>query len=237
MSIVAAILATVLAQLPADTPSGSGRAVYVQYCSSCHGVDLRGGTNAPTLRGVGAATADFFVSTGRMPAAVPWLEIGHSGQLPYLTPQQQDAVVRYVASASPGPPIPIVAASGDAVRGRTLFEQNCMHCHGVDAAGGAIGRGDWAPSLDRATITQVAEAIRIGPGQMPRFGPHQIDAASLDDIATYITKQRETAGFSGLPLRSGGAVPEGLYGWLAAGSLAFFAFAFWSGDERKHDES
>jgi len=236
VSIVAAIFATVLAQLPVDTPRGSGRAVYEQYCSSCHGVDLRGGTNGPTLLGVGAATADFYVTTGRMPAAVPWLEIGHRGQRPYLTPQQQDAVVRYVAAAAPGPPIPVVAASGDAVRGRTLFEQNCMHCHGVDAAGGAIGRSDWAPALDRATITQVAEAIRIGPGEMPRFGPHQIDAASLDDIATYLTKRRDTADFGGLPVRSGGAVPEGLYGWLAAGSLAFFAFAFWSGDDRKPHE-
>jgi ubiquinol-cytochrome c reductase cytochrome c subunit len=237
VSILATILATALARIPTDTPHGDGRATYEQYCASCHGVDLRGGTNAPTLLGVGAASVDFFVTTGRMPAAVPWLEVGHRGQQPYLTPEQQDAVVRYVASAAPGPPIPIVVTDGDPVRGRALFEQNCMHCHGVDAQGGAIGRGDWAPALDRATVTQVAEAIRIGPGEMPRFGPQQIDAASLDDIATYLTARRDTAEFTGLPLRAGGAVPEGLYGWLAAGSLAFFAFAFWSGDERGNHES
>jgi ubiquinol-cytochrome c reductase cytochrome c subunit len=238
MTIFAAILATALAQVPADAdaPHGAGRAVYVQYCASCHGVDLRGGKRAPTLLGAGAAGADFYVTTGRMPAAVPWLEVGHRGQQPYLTPLQQDAVVRYVASVAPGPPIPIVVTNGDAVRGRTLFEQNCMHCHGVDARGGAIGRGDWAPALDRATVTQVAEAIRIGPGQMPRFGPHQIDAASLDDIATYLTERRDTTDFAELPVRAGGTVPEGLYGWIAAGSLAFFAFVFWSADEREqHD--
>ena len=237
MTVALAILATVLAQVPTDTPHGDGRAVYEQYCASCHGVDLRGGTKAPTLLGVGAAAADFYVTTGRMPAAVPWLEVGHRGQQPYLTPEQQDAVVRYVAAAAPGPPIPVVITNGDALRGRTLFEQNCMHCHGVDASGGAIGRGDWAPALDRATVTQVAEAIRIGPGQMPRFGARQIDATSLDDIATYLTERRDRTDFTGFPVRAGGTVPEGLYGWLAAGSLAFFAFAFWSGDERENDES
>jgi ubiquinol-cytochrome c reductase cytochrome c subunit len=237
VTVTLAILATALAQVPTDTAHGDGRAVYEQYCASCHGVDLRGGTKAPTLLGVGAAAADFYVTTGRMPAAVPWLEVGHRGQQPYLTPEQQDAVVRYVAAAAPGPPIPVVVTNGDALHGRALFEQNCMHCHGADASGGAIGRGDWAPALDRATVTQVAEAIRIGPGQMPRFGARQIDATSLDDIATYLTERRDKADFTGLPVRAGGTVPEGLYGWLAAGSLAFFAFAFWSGDERENDES
>jgi ubiquinol-cytochrome c reductase cytochrome c subunit len=237
VTIVAVILATVLAQVPADAPHADGRAIYVQNCASCHGVDLRGGSKAPSLRGVGAAGADFYVTTGRMPAAVPFLQVGHRGQQPYLTPQQQDALVRYVASVAPGPPIPVVVTNGDPIRGRALFEENCMHCHGVDAQGGSIGRSDWAPALDQATVTQIAEAIRFGPGQMPQFGPRQIDAASLDDIATYLTQRRATAGFSGLPLRTGGAVPEGLYGWLAAGSLAFFAFAFWSGDEREHRDS
>jgi ubiquinol-cytochrome c reductase cytochrome c subunit len=237
VTVALVILATALAQAQTDTSHVDGRAVYAQYCASCHGVDLRGGKNAPTLLGVGAASADFYVTTGRMPAAVPWLEVGHRGQQPYLTPQQQDAVVRYVAAAAPGAPIPVVVTNGDVLRGRTLFEQNCMHCHGVDASGGAIGRADWAPELDRATVTQVAEAVRIGPGQMPRFGPREIDATSLDDIATYLTERRDRRDFTGLPLRAGGTVPEGLYGWLAAASLAFVAFAFWSGDDRENDET
>jgi ubiquinol-cytochrome c reductase cytochrome c subunit len=214
-------------------PTGPGRKLYTEYCASCHGVDLRGGPNAPTLRGVGAAGADFWVSTGRMPAAVPWLQVGHRGAQSYLTPAEQSLIVRYVAAASPGPPIPTVVTDGDPVRGRTLFQENCMHCHGVDAGGASIGRENWAPSLSHATVTQVAEAIRIGPGEMPQFGEHQIDRTDLDDIATYLTQQRGAGDFSGLPVPAGGAVPEGLYGWLVAGALALFAFGLWSLDVRK----
>ena len=231
--LAAILVAAAFASLPPDAPRGAGLGVYTSYCASCHGADLRGGPKGPSLRGAGAAGADFWVSTGRMPAAVPWLQVAHRGQQPYLTPEQQDLVVRYVASAAPGPPIPRVIANGDPERGRALFQQNCMHCHGVDMRGGSIGRVDWAPSLDRATVTQVAEAIRIGPGQMPRFSAHQIDAAQLDDVATYLTSMRGSTHFVGFPIRAGGAVPEGLYGWLAAAALAFFAFAFWSGDEKR----
>ena len=237
MTLLAPLFAAVLAGVPPDTPQGPGRDVYAQYCASCHGVDLRGGRKAPTLRGVGAAGADFWVSTGRMPAAVPWLQVTHRGVQPYLTPEQQDSVVRYVASVAPGPPIPAVVTGGNADHGRALFEQNCMHCHGVDAAGGSIGRVGWAPSLDRATVVQVAEAIRIGPGEMPKFSERQIDVDSLDDIATYLTQRRGSAHFAGFPARAGGSVPEGLYGWLAAGALSFFAFGFWSGDRKKRDDA
>ena len=231
------LLAAALAALLPDVPRGPGRELYMQYCASCHGADLRGGPNAPTLRGVGAAGADFWVTTGRMPAAVPWLQVDHRGAQPYLTPTEQTLIVRYVASAAPGPAIPEVVTSGDAERGRTLFQENCMHCHGVSAGGGSIGRADWAPSLARATVTQVAEAIRIGPGEMPQFSAAQIDAGALDDIATYLSAQRGSSDFAGLPVRAGGAVPEGLCGWLAAGALALFAYGFWSSERRKRRDA
>jgi len=234
--IAALILGVALALANADAPATAnaghddGKQLYLQACASCHGVDLRGGTQAPTLIGVGAAGADFWVTTGRMPAAVPWVEVGHRGPQPYLTPAEQTSIVRYVAAASSGPPIPLVVTDGDADHGRRLFQENCMHCHGVDASGASIGRSTWAPSLDRATVTQVAEAIRIGPGQMPQFGSKQLDQSDLDDIATYLTQRRGAGRFVGLPLGTGGAVPEGLYGWLAAGALSLFAFGFWALD-------
>jgi ubiquinol-cytochrome c reductase cytochrome c subunit len=214
------LFGAILALTPVD-----GHAVYLQQCASCHGVDLRGGVNAPDIRGVGAADVDFWVSTGRMPAAVPWIEVGHRGaMLPQAT---IDALVAYVTSVQPGgPAIPIVTTGGDAARGATLFRENCMHCHGASAEGAAIGDQQWAPALDRATVTQVAEAIRIGPGEMPSFGTAQLSPDDVDDIATYLSDQRAAGGFRGLPASSSGPVPEGLLGWLAAGALAVLAFAF-----------
>ena len=53
----------------------AGQLLFAQTCSSCHGNDANGvgpdgtATIGPNLQGVGAATVDFWVSTGRMPAA------------------------------------------------------------------------------------------------------------------------------------------------------------------------
>jgi ubiquinol-cytochrome c reductase cytochrome c subunit len=216
-----------------SVPARTGRQLYTETCAACHGADLRGGPNAPPLIGLGAAFVDFYVSTGRMPAAVPWLEVAHRGLQPYLSPADEASIVAYVATVSPGPPIPLVVTNGDEARGHLLFQQNCEHCHGVDGTGGSIGDTAWAPSLSDATITQVAEAIRVGPGEMPQFSDRQIDQTDLDDIATYISSQRGADRFTGLPVVAGGTVPEGLYGWLAAGVLSIFAFGFWSLDRKQ----
>jgi ubiquinol-cytochrome c reductase cytochrome c subunit len=228
------ILAAALAHgSPSSVSAGAGRQLYTENCAACHGADLRGGPNAPTLIGVGAAYVDFMVSTGRMPAAVPWMQVAHRGLQPYLSPVDEESLVAYVASVSPGPPIPLVVTNGDEARGHVLFQQNCEHCHGVNGTGGSIDDRAWAPSLSRATVMQVAEAIRVGPGEMPQFSERQIDQADLDDIATYLSSQRGAERFTGLPVVAGGTVPEGLYGWLAAGLLSFFAFGFSSLDRKR----
>src|SRR5215470_14237898 len=45
-----------------------GRKLFVNGCSSCHGINAQGTTDGPSLIGVGAAAIDFQVGTGRMPA-------------------------------------------------------------------------------------------------------------------------------------------------------------------------
>jgi ubiquinol-cytochrome c reductase cytochrome c subunit len=125
-----------------------------------------------------------------------------------------------------GPPIPIVVTGGDATRGETLFRENCMQCHGATGSGAAIGDQQWAPALDRATITQIAEAIRVGPGEMPSFGEAHLTPADVDDVATYLSQQRAAGGPRGLQETTSGPVPEGLLGWLAGGLLAILAYAF-----------
>jgi Cytochrome c, mono- and diheme variants len=46
-----------------------GRQIFLKGCSSCHGINSEGGAIAPSLVGVGAASVDFQVGTGRMPMA------------------------------------------------------------------------------------------------------------------------------------------------------------------------
>jgi ubiquinol-cytochrome c reductase cytochrome c subunit len=210
----------------APTPATiAGKLAYHQHCAACHGEDLRGGVNAPSLRGVGAADLDFWMVTGRMPAAVPWIEVGHRGA--QISQREIRSIEAYVTSIAPGgPPIPEIATGGNLAHGRALFTQNCEHCHGVEANGAAIGANDWAPTLHLASITQVAEAVRVGPGNMPKFGPRQLDDPALGDLATYVSSLDVAADTTTIPLRSSGPVPEGLYGWLTVGILALLAYAF-----------
>jgi ubiquinol-cytochrome c reductase cytochrome c subunit len=44
-----------------------GQTIFLKGCSSCHGLNSEGGAVAPSLIGVGAASVDFQVGTGRMP--------------------------------------------------------------------------------------------------------------------------------------------------------------------------
>lgn len=218
-------LSALLASAALSPAAEAGKLAYETRCASCHGEDLRGGVNGPSLRGVGAADVDFWLETGRMPAALPWLEVGHRG--PQIDAREIAVIEAYVTSIAPGgPPIPQVATGGSVAHGRELFAQNCEHCHGVGGAGGSLGDAVWAPALQAASITQVAEAIRVGPGNMPKFAPSQLDDAALGDIATYVSSLDEDAAIGAFPFRSSGPVPEGLYGWLSIGALCLCAYAY-----------
>jgi ubiquinol-cytochrome c reductase cytochrome c subunit len=218
-------LSALLASAALSPAAAAGKLAFQTRCASCHGEDLRGGVNAPSLRGVGAADLDFSMVTGRMPAALPWLEVGHRG--PQIGQREIESIEAYVTSIAPGgPPIPEVATGGNIVHGRELFAQNCEHCHGVDGTGASLGDGVWAPALQAASITQVAEAIRVGPGDMPKFAPSQLDDPALGDLATYVSSLDTDAATAAFPLRSSGPVPEGLYGWLGIGALCLCAYAY-----------
>jgi ubiquinol-cytochrome c reductase cytochrome c subunit len=119
-----------------------------------------------------------------------------------------------------------VATGGNLSAGHQLFEQNCEHCHGIGANGASIGDLAWAPTLHRASVTQVAEAIRVGPGNMPKFSSAQLSPQALGDLATYVMSLDRQADTPAFPLRSSGPVPEGLFGWLAVGVLALVSYAF-----------
>jgi ubiquinol-cytochrome c reductase cytochrome c subunit len=214
-------------------PPPDGAAVYATHCASCHAPQKWGTGNGPTLRGVGMASLDFYLMTGRMPAAEPWIEIAHrderSGQ--GLSLADIRALETYLApTVAGGPAIPPVVANGDLMHGHALFSQNCQQCHGLAGEGGDLGELDWAPSLDRTPIAQIAEAIRVGPEQMPPFGEHQLSATDLNDVASYLVQMQADRQAPMVPARSTGPVPEGAVGYLAILALIAFVFTFWRVD-------
>lgn len=187
-----------------------GQALYEANCSTCHGLQAEGTANGPSLQNAGPAAVDFMLSTGRMPLANPGDQPVRDE--PKFTPEQTAAIVAYVETIAPGgEPIPTVdPAAGDLARGAEVFLNTCAGCHGAGATGDSVGGGQIAPTIDPADPTQIGEAIRIGPGLMPRFGPETIDQADLDSVAAYLLWLRDHGQDGGLQLGRVGAVAEGL---------------------------
>jgi ubiquinol-cytochrome c reductase cytochrome c subunit len=168
---------------------------------------------APTLVGAGELAADFYLRTGRMPLAQPTDYPARSR--PAYPEADIDDLVAYVGSLG-GPPIPPVHAStGSLARGKELFTEHCAGCHQELAQGGIV-TGAIAPSLQQASATQVAEAMRIGPYLMPVFGPKSVPPADVDSIARYVLYTRNLDNRGGWGIGNIGPIPEGMVAWLIA---------------------
>ncbi|MGI8871593.1 MAG: cytochrome bc1 complex diheme cytochrome c subunit [Candidatus Limnocylindria bacterium] len=226
--VVAGLFALSAERAPARTrsqPAGSGpttnqvsagRTLYLTSCASCHAANGQGTAYGPSLAGVGAAAADFQLSTGRMPFAE------NAGQQakrkpPAFTPDQIRALVAYVASLGAGPAVPTISTAPSLLpRGQQLFIANCAPCHGATANGGAVGGGALAPPLSMATAVQVGEAMLTAPGQMPAF---PLSGEDLTAVATYVEYLRTAPNPGGFSIGGIGPVPEGFVAWLVGVSL------------------
>jgi ubiquinol-cytochrome c reductase cytochrome c subunit len=104
--------------------------------------------------------------------------------------------------------------------GSELYQDNCAACHGTAGAGAALTSGVVAPDLYASSALETVEAIRIGPGTMPVFGPETLDDEQVDAIAGYVRYLDDPADRGGAPLGRVGPVTEGMVGWLIGlGSL------------------
>ena len=192
---------------------GRGQALYQQSCASCHGQQGQGTQRGPTLVGVGAASADFYLSTGRMPVTDEQRNPGRGP--PAFGRSDIDALVAYVASLGAGPAVPAVdPAAGRLAEGERLYQENCAACHSATGTGGALTSGQVAPSLGQATPVQVAEAIRVGPGAMPRFPSQALNDPQVDSVAAYVGRLQQGGNRGGWDLGRIGPVTEGLVAWV-----------------------
>jgi ubiquinol-cytochrome c reductase cytochrome c subunit len=222
--------------LPPASYIAPGQALFEQSCSSCHGADASGSSRAPNLQGLGPATVDFWVSTGRMPLAASDLQ-------PARKPARFDRtqtlqIVAFVSSLAPTAPdypsgIPSVnLGAGNVVEGNSLFTLNCAGCHTITGAGDALSNGFFAPSLHTAYPRQIAEAIRTGPTQMPHFGPGNLSNQQVADIIAYVAGPiQHPSNHGGLGLGGIGPVAEGFVG-LLFGVGGLMLVAFWLGDRK-----
>jgi quinol---cytochrome-c reductase cytochrome c subunit len=217
-----------------STQIAQGQALFEASCSSCHGLDAQGTTQAPSLIGAGAAAVDFQMSTGRMPAKD--LTAENERKPSDFTQQQIYDIAAWVASLGGGPAIPSsdqVSASGaNTALGEELFSTNCAQCHGFAGAGGALTYGKNAPPLTASTPTQIYEAMLTGPEAMPVFGDGTITPAEKRDIIAFVTATRTETNPGGLSLGRTGTVTEGLLAWI--GGLGFLVLiAMWLTAKRR----
>jgi ubiquinol-cytochrome c reductase cytochrome c subunit len=210
-AIVAALVASGNAVRVAAAPVPGGAvaqvdaaALYQATCASCHGPAGEGTAAGPSLIGVGAASADFYLRTGRMPMGAPGQQA--IPQQPAFDEEEIRALVAYVAGFGGGPEIPQVAAGGDLRDGQRLYTANCAACHAATGSGNAVGGGFAAVGIRDADPTTIAEAMLVGPGAMPRF---EFEPADRDAIVAYVRYLRESPSPGGLPIGGLGPVAEG----------------------------
>jgi ubiquinol-cytochrome c reductase cytochrome c subunit len=189
----------------------------------------------PTLIGVGAASADFYLRTGRMPLGAPGQRPVR--QEPVFDEAQIQALVEYVASLGPGPSIPTVQGGGDVGAGFRLYTANCAACHAATGAGNVVGGGAAAVGLSQATDEQIAEAVIIGPGVMP---PFSLTPENREAVIAYIRYLRSQPTPGGAPIGGVGPVAEGfvavLLGLVGLVLIARFVGSRRSGDDEDADD-
>ncbi|MGO1583664.1 MAG: cytochrome bc1 complex diheme cytochrome c subunit [Actinomycetaceae bacterium] len=207
----------------------AGESLFQANCATCHGMDATGTDIGPSLVGVGAASVDFQMATGRMPMTMngPQAPSGN----PSFSPEEINQVAAFVAALGPGPSVPsaeqVDPELGDAANGMNLFRTNCAMCHNAVGAGGALSEGRYAPALDGSTPTEIYEAMLTGPQSMPVFNDANIDPEGKRDVIAYLVAQRDVS-VGGFSLGSVGPVNEGVWVWIV-GMGVLVAASVWIG--------
>ncbi|WP_242901890.1 cytochrome bc1 complex diheme cytochrome c subunit [Actinomadura terrae] len=240
---------------------GNGKQLFNKNCASCHGLnaegtkDAKGKPIAPSLIGVGAASVDFQVSTGRMPAMNPGAQMPRKRPIPafdtsiktdYEEKEKREEAEKqkaeaeknladlraYIASLGNGPDVPPASAvdpkTGNVALGGKLFRTNCAQCHNFTGQGGALTGGKYAPPLNNSDVTptQIYEAMLTGPQAMPVFNDTTLTPKDKQAIIAYLVQTREEPNPGGNGLGRIGPVSEGLAGWLIGIGLLVLA-AMW----------
>jgi ubiquinol-cytochrome c reductase cytochrome c subunit len=141
---------------------------------------------------------------------------------PAYPPETITALITYTAALTGGggPAIPRVG-HGNVAEGGELFRLECASCHAWAGDGGALVRRE-APALHAATATQAAEAIRVGPGQMPSFGEAAFTQEQVDSVVAYVRYLDHPEDRGGQPLWHLGPFTEGAMALAALGALLLF---------------
>ena len=216
-SVASAQTTTEITKVDRSVQIEEGRQIFLKGCSSCHGINAEGAQIAPSLVGVGAASVDFQVGTGRMPMAD--MSQQAMRKEPIYDATETAALAAYVASLAPGPEIPAESSlnyerDGKTAEGGELFRNNCAMCHNFAGQGGALTQGKYAPTLMGVDPVHIYEAMVTGPQSMPVFSDKTITPEEKLSIIKWIKAAEKEPNLGGASLGRVGPVTEGLLGWV-----------------------
>lgn len=218
-----------------------GAQLFGAHCALCHGEQGRGLQQAgpqagPSLLGVGAASVDFMLRSGRMPMTDAQHRLERSA--PRFGEQDRRALVAFVESLAPGegPDIPDIGdwEQADLSHGLELFTRNCAACHGPTAQGIAVGQRDVSSTLDVVSPLEIAQAIRSGPGVMPRFLEDTMSEEDLEAVTAWVMDLRERDRPGGWSFGRSGPVAEGAIAIVLG--LGLLTIVMYLLGEKAHDE-
>ena len=215
-SVASATTANETNAVERSTMIEEGRQIFLKGCSSCHGLNAEGVSVAPSLIGVGAASVDFQVGTGRMPMAD--MSAQAVRKAPVYNEEEVAAVAAYVASLAPGPGIPGMEElnyerDGSTAEGGELFRNNCAMCHNFAGQGGALTQGKYAPTVMGVLPKHIYEAMVTGPQSMPVFNNKTITPEEKLSVIKWIKAAEAEPNLGGASLGRVGPVTEGLLAW------------------------
>jgi ubiquinol-cytochrome c reductase cytochrome c subunit len=196
-----------------------GDQVYAATCAACHGVrgegrvgEATGVEAGPPIRGLEVAYHDQLLRTGRMPIREPQAGITRD----QLTAAEREAVIGWMTEAfGLVGQIPEVG-EGDRGRGHELYAISCSACHGATGQGGIGAEGTRILGVAGLDRVAVAEAIRVGPFDMPRFDEAVLDDDDLAAVATFVSEDLSNPPRTPLGL----AEMHRVTFWALAGALA-----------------
>jgi ubiquinol-cytochrome c reductase cytochrome c subunit len=194
-----------------------GQQLFEGGCITCHGRNAQGVPDrGPSLVGVGAASVEFQVGTGRMPMARNEAQAVRKPAL--YTAEQTRKLAAYVESIGGGPEVPsgeLRSTDKDVIaEGGRLFRLNCSSCHAFGMGGGALSSGKFAPSLEPSTDRDLYAAMLTGPQNMPVFGDNQLTPEEKKAVISYVQAQKGDQDPGGAGIGRTGPVPEGLVVFL-----------------------
>ena len=218
-----------------------GSELFGTHCALCHGeqgrgLPIQGPRGGPSLEGVGPASVDFMIRTGRMPMSNAQDRLERHPQR--FSDEDRRALVAYVESLDPGtgPEIPDIEGweEADLSHGLELFTQNCAACHGPTAQGIAVGQRDVSSTLDVTEPIEIAQAIRSGPGVMPRFLEDTMSEEDVLAVTAWVMDLRDREAPGGWSFGRSGTVAEGFLAVVVG--LGLLTIIMYLLGERSRDE-